>query len=224
MGGTMTTDKQLHQDVVAELTWEPRLYECAKDIGVGTSDGVVTLSGSVASYVEKLAAEHAAERVAGVKAVVNNLTVNIPISLAHSDAELAHRLVKALAWDIEVPDDGVKAAVANGWVTLEGEAEWQFQRDAAARVARNLSGVRGVTNNIKVAAKRVSPEVVSRGIKEALERRADRTASNIIVDTKDGVVTLTGSVPSFGERRAAEGAAWSAPGVTEVRDALAVVF
>ncbi|HEX8945492.1 MAG TPA: BON domain-containing protein [Gemmatimonadaceae bacterium] len=220
----MKTDMQLHQDVLAELTWDPQLYESGQDIGVGANDGVVTLAGSVASYAEKLAAEHAAERVGGVKAVVNNLVVNIPSSMAHSDAELAQRLVKALMWDIEVPNDTIKAAIANGWVTLEGEAEWQFQRDAAARVARNLTGVRGVTNNIKVIAKGVSSSVVSRGIKEALERRADRTAANIIVDAKDGVVTLTGSVPSFGERRAAEGAAWSAPGVTEVRDALAVVF
>ncbi|MGE5099962.1 MAG: BON domain-containing protein, partial [Deltaproteobacteria bacterium] len=126
----MKTDMQLHQDVLAELTWDPQLYESGQDIGVGANDGVVTLAGSVASYAEKLAAEHAAERVGGVKAVVNNLVVNIPSSMAHSDAELAQRLVKALMWDIEVPNDTIKAAIANGWVTLEGEAEWQFQRDA----------------------------------------------------------------------------------------------
>jgi len=218
----MKTDIQLHQDVLAELAWDPRLG--SNEIGVGIKDGVVTFTGSVPSYMQKLAAEHAAERVAGVKAVANELVVNPPGDLAPSDTELAHRIVDALAWDVEVPNDKITAAVSSGWVTLEGDVEWQYQRDAAARAARNLVGVCGVSNNIKVAAKRVSSETVSESIKQALERRADRTASRIVVDAKDGVVTLTGSVPSFGERRAAEGAAWSAPGVTEVRDALAVVF
>jgi osmotically-inducible protein OsmY len=218
----MKTDMQLHQDVLAELTWDPRLGE--NEIGVGVKDGVVTLAGSVPSYTEKLAAEHAAERVAGVRAVANDLMVSIPSSHAHSDTELAHQIVDALEWDIEVPDDTIIATVTNGWVTLDGEVDWPYQRDAAARVARNLTGIRGVSSNIKIAAKRVSADSVSEGIKEALERRADRTASHIIVDFKDGVVTLTGSVPSFSDRRAAEAAAWSAPGVTEVRDALAVVF
>ncbi|HMA22799.1 MAG: BON domain-containing protein [Gemmatimonas sp.] len=218
----MKTDMQLHKDVLAELTWDPQLNE--KEIGVAAKDGVVTLTGWVASYAEKLAAERATERVAGVKAVANDLTVKIPSNFARSDTELAHRIVDALVWDVEVPDEKITASVTNGWVTLEGEVEWQYQRDAAARAARNLAGVHGVYNNIHVMAKRVSSDEVSQSIKEALERRADRTASHIIVDTKDGVVTLTGSVPSYGDRRAAEGAAWSAPGVTEVRDALAVVF
>lgn len=218
----MKSDMQLHQDVLAELMWDPRLGE--NEIGVGVKDGIVTLAGSVGTYTAKLAAEHAAERVAGVKAVANDLVVNLPSSHVRTDTELAHQIVDALAWDIEVPNDAIVATITNGWVTLEGEAEWQYQRDAAARVARSLAGIRGVSNNIKVIAKHVSSDEVSQGIKEALERRADRTASHIVVEFKDGVVTLTGSVPSFGDRRAAEAAAWSAPGVTEVRDALAVVF
>lgn len=220
----MKNDIQLHQDVLAELHWDPRLYECVNDIGVATNDGVVTLGGSVSSYVEKLALERAAERVAGVKRVINEVTVSVPIRHARSDTELTQRITDALAWDVEVPRNAVTASVGDGWVTLDGQVEWQYQRDAAARVVRSLVGVRGVTNDIRVMAKPVSPEDVSRTIKEALERRADQTASRIIVDMAGGVVTLTGSVPSFGERRAAEGAAWSAPGVTEVRDALAVVF
>jgi len=180
----MKTDMQLHQDVLAELMWDPRLGDT--EIGVGAKDGVVTLAGTVASYAERLAAEHATERVAGVKGVANDLVVALPAQHERSDTELAHRIVSALQWDIEVPDDAIVATITNGWVTLEGEVEWPYQRDAAARVARGLSGIRGVNNNIKLARKSVSPDEVSQGIKD--------------------------------------GAAWSAPGVTEVRDALAVVL
>jgi osmotically-inducible protein OsmY len=218
----MKTDIQLHKDVLAELTWDPRVSE--KEIGIAAKDGVVTLTGTVPSFADKLASERAAERVVGVKAVANELTVKLSRTAVKSDTEIAHRVVDSLTWDIEVPHDKIKASVMNGLVTLEGQVEWQFQRDAAARAVRNITGVLGVNNIIKLAPKPVSTFEVSRGIKEALERRADRTADHIIVDAKDGVVTLTGSVPSFVDRRAAEGAAWSAPGVKEVRDALAVVF
>jgi osmotically-inducible protein OsmY len=218
----MNTDMQLHKDVLAELVWDARVGE--KEIGVAAKDGVVTLTGSVATYAEKVAAERAVERVAGVKAVANDLTVKIPNALTHSDTEIAHKVVDSLLWDVEVPDEKVTTSVANGLVTLGGEVEWQYQRDAAERAVWNLAGVRGVRNNIKVAPKRVSPFNVSQSIREALERRADRTAERISVEAKDGVVILKGTVPSFGDRRAAEGAAWSAPGVTEVRDELAVVF
>ena len=218
----MNTDMQLHKDVLAELVWDARIGE--KEIGVAAKDGVVTLTGSVATYAEKLAAERAVERVAGVKAVANDLTVKIPNSLTHSDTEIAHKVVDSLLWDVEVPDEKITTSVANGLVTLGGEVEWQYQRDAAERAVWNLAGVRGVRNNIKVTPQRVSPFNVSQSIRAALERRADRTADRISVEAKDGVVILKGTVPSFGDRRAAEGAAWSAPGVTEVRDELAVVF
>ena len=218
----MNTELQLHKDVIAELAWDARVAE--KEIGVAVLDGVVTLTGCVATYAEKLAAERAVERVAGVKAVANDLMVKLPSRFSHSDTEIAHKAADALLWDVEVPDDKVTVSVTNGWVTIGGDVEWQYQRDAAARAMRNLAGVRGVTNNVRVIPTVVSPNNVSRSIREALERRADRTADRITVDTKDGVVTLKGSVPSFGDRRAAEGAAWSAPGVLEVRDELAVVF
>ncbi len=218
----MKTDMELHKDVLSELAWDPRISE--KEIGVSAKDGVITLTGSVKSYPEKWAAERAVERVAGVKAVANDLTVDIPTAFTHSDTEIAHKVVDAFAWDIQVPDDTVKAAVSNGWLTLEGTVEWHYQRDAAARAVQFLAGVKGVTNNIKVVPTHVSALDVSRGIKQALERRADRTAEKISVQTLDGVVTLTGTVTSYGDRRAAEGAAWSAPGVKEVRDELAVVF
>lgn len=218
----MKTDIQLHKDVLAELTWDPRVNH--KEMGIAAKDGVVTLAGAVASYAEKWAAERAVERVAGVKVVANDLAVNVPSAFKRSDSDIAHKVVDAFAWDIQVPDNKIKTAVTNGWVTLEGDVDWKFQHDAAAEAVRNLAGVRGVTNNIKVTPRRVSPYDVSRSIKDALERRADRTAKHIIVQTRGSVVTLKGSVPSFGDRRAAEGAAWSAPGVTDVHDELAVAF
>ena len=218
----MKTDIELHHDVVAELTWDPSLNE--KEIGVAAKDGVVTLTGSVKSFAEKWAAERAVEAVGGVKVVANELTVEIPTELTHTDTEIAHKVVDALEWDIQVPEDKIKATVTNGWLTLEGDVEWNYQRDAAARAVRFLAGVKGVSNNIKVTPKEVSTFEVSRSIKEALERRADRTADRIDVQTHNGVVTLKGTVSSYGDRRAAEGAAWSAPGVKEVKDELAVVF
>ena len=218
----MKSDMQLHKDVLAELTWDPRVAH--KEIAVSAKDSVVTLTGSVPSFAEKSAAERAVERVAGVKVVANDLIVSVPTAFYHSDTEIAHKVVDAFEWDMEVPDDKIKTAVTNGWVTLEGEVEWKFQRDAAAKAVRNLAGVRGVTNNIKMIPRSVSPFDVSRSIKAALERRADRTAEHVTVQTQGSVVTLKGSVPTFGDRRAIEGAAWSAPGVTDVHDELAVAF
>jgi len=218
----MKSDMQLHKDVLAELTWDPRVAH--KEIAIAAKDGVVTLTGSVPSFAEKWAAERAVEKVAGVKVVANELTVSVPTPYFHSDTEIAHKVVDVFAWDIQVPDDKIKTVVTNGWVTLEGEVEWKFQRDAAAKAVRNLAGVRGVTNNITMMPKSASPLDVSRSIKDALERRADVTAEHITVQTRGSVVTLKGNVPTFADRRAIEGAAWSAPGVTDVHDELAVAF
>ena len=218
----MKIDIQLQSDVRAEIAWDPRVHD--KEIRVAAADGVVTLTGSVPSYADKVAAERAAERVLGVKAVANDLAVAVPVTYQRSDTDIAQAVVNALEWDVQVPDTKIKAAVTNGWITLEGGVEWRYQRDVAARAVRNLAGVRGVTNNITITAKRVVSDDVSKAIKQALERRADRTAERISVEMIGSVVTLTGSVPSFGDRRAAEGAAWSAPGVTDVNDELAVTI
>jgi VCBS repeat-containing protein len=217
----MKDNAQIQSDIRAELAWDPRVDE--RDIVVLVDDGVATLSGTVPSYADKWAAERAAERVSAVKAVANELAVAVPLRFQRTDTDIAQAVVNALAWDVQVPDSRIKAAVTNGWVTLEGDVDWRYQRDAAARAVRNLSGVRGVTNNITTTAKLVSSQDVSKSIKEALERRADRTAEHITVETLGSVVTLRGTVSSFGDRRAAEGAAWSAPGVTDVHDELAVV-
>jgi osmotically-inducible protein OsmY len=218
----MKIDIQLQSDVRAEMAWDPRVDD--KEIRVAAADGVVTLTGSVPSYADKVAAERAAERVLGVKAVANDLAVAVPVTYQRSDTDIAQAVVNALEWDVQVPDTKIKAAVTNGWITLEGGVEWRYQRDAAACAVRYLAGVRGVTNDITITAKRVVSDDVSKAIKQALERRADRTAEHISVEMIGSVVTLTGSVPSFGDRRAAEGAAWSAPGVTDVNDELAVTI
>jgi osmotically-inducible protein OsmY len=218
----MKIDIQLQSDVRAEIAWDPRVHD--KEIRVAAADGVVTLTGSVPSYADKVAAERAAERVLGVKAVANDLAVAVPVTYQRSDTDIAQAVVNALEWDVQVPDTKIKAAVTNGWITLEGGVEWRYQRDAAACAVRYLAGVRGVTNDITITAKRVVSDDVSKAIKQALERRADRTAEHISVEMIGSVVTLTGSVPSFGDRRAAEGAAWSAPGVTDVNDELAVTI
>jgi osmotically-inducible protein OsmY len=218
----MKIDIQLQSDVRAEIAWDPRVHD--KEIRVAAADGVVTLTGSVPSYADKVAAERAAERVLGVKAVANDLAVAVPVTHQRSDTDIAQAVVNALEWDVQVPDTKIKAAVTNGWITLEGGVEWRYQRDAAACAVRYLAGVRGVTNDITITAKRVVSDDVSKAIKQALERRADRTAERISVEMIGSVVTLTGSVPSFGDRRAAESAAWSAPGVTDVNDELAVTI
>ena len=218
----MKTDAQLHRDIVDELEWDPMIRE--KEIGVAVSDGVVTLSGSVASYAEKFAVERGIERIAGVKAVANELEVRLPSASFRTDTDIAHKVVEALQWDVLVPDQKILARVTDGWVTLEGEVEWDYQKQAALKAIRNLTGVRGVRNLIKVTPTFVSPFDVSQKIKDALRRRADREASRITVTAENNVVTLKGQVPTFADRRAVEGAAWSAPGVRDVRDEIDVAI
>ena len=215
----MRSDAELQKDIIDELRWEPRVSE--REIGVAVKGGVVSLTGAVPSYAEKYLAEMVVEGFAGVRAIANDLVVKLPSASVRTDTEIAHQVVNALQWDVKVPETKVKARVVDGWVTLEGEVAFLFQKDAAYHAVRNLTGVRGVTNVIKVLPV-TSPRDVSQSIKDALRRRADQDAAKIMVTTKDHVVTLSGSVSSFAERRAAESAAWSAPGVTEVRDHLVV--
>jgi len=216
----MKTDTELQNDVVAELKWEPRLRE--DEIGVAVKDGVVTLTGSVPDYAQRRIAARAAERVMGVRAVAQELTVKIPDGLHRTDTELAHQVVNALAWDVEIPPQKIKAKVENGWVTLDGEVDWQFQRNSAERAVRYLIGVKGVSNlvTLKVHA---SPYDVAQHIKQALHRSAEADASKVHVTAAGGRVTLTGTVRSWPERADVERAAWSATGVTAVDDRLAIV-
>jgi osmotically-inducible protein OsmY len=211
---------ELQKDVAAELKWEPRLRE--EEIGVTVRDGVVTLTGFVPDYSQRRVAAKAAERVAGVRAVAQDLVVKMPEAHQRSDTELAHQIVNALAWDIEVPNEKIKAKVDNGWVTLDGEVDWQYQRNAAERTVRYLTGIKGV-NNLIVIKPHASPYDVAQHIKAALHRSAEADARKIQVTASDGTVTLTGTVRSWPERTEVERAAWSANGVTAVDDRLAVV-
>lgn len=216
----MKTDTVLQRDVIEEIRWDPRIRN--KEIGVAARDGVVTLTGTVDSYAQRWAVEHAVEGVQGLRVVANELEVKLPDSLARSDADIAHQIVEAFRWDVQVPDQLITAQVSKGSVTLSGEVNWAYERDAAGAAVRNLAGVRAVNNRIVVKSP-VSTYDVSRKIKDALRRRADREAERIQVEAHGDVVTLTGTVGSYAERRAAEGVAWSAPGVREVKDELVVV-
>lgn len=215
----MTSDTQLQRDIIDELKWTPSVNEA--EIGVAVKDGVVTLTGNVDSWAQKYTAERVVERIIGVRAYADDLKVRLPASAERSDTDIAHAVADALEWNVEVPDT-VKAKVVDGWVTLEGTAEWQFEKKSAERSVRYLKGVRGVTNFIAVKPKTVSSYEVSQKIKDALRRSAEVDASHISVESANGKVTLKGTVRSQAERRDAEYAAWAAPGVTSVDDRLTV--
>lgn len=216
----MRTDKELQRDVIAELGWKPSLED--QEIGVAVKDGVVTLSGEVSNYAMKYDAEHAAEAIHGVRGVALDLTVKLPRSSFHSDTEIAHAAVDALKWDIQIPDDGIKVRVEDGRVSLEGDVEWQYQRQAADHAVRYLAGVKSVSNTIVVKPKKVSATDVSKKIRDAFKRSAEIDSSRVTVESLDGKIILKGKVRSWAERRDAENAAWSAPGVTKVDDRLVV--
>ncbi len=218
----MKTDSQLQRDVLDQLTWEPSIREA--EIGAAVKEGVVTLSGYVDTFAEKWATTRAVERLNGVKAVADNLEVKLPSSHVRSDTDIAHAAVRALEWDVQVPHDKIKMTVRDGWVTLEGDAEWQYQQIAAERTVRFLTGVIGVTNLIAVKPRHASSLDVSGKIHEALRRSAEFDAGRITVEAHDGSVTLKGTVRSYAERRDAERAAWGAPGVTTVDDRIAVTM
>ena len=214
------TDKDLKQNVQSALDWEPSLD--VTDIGLSIDQGAVTLRGKVGSYGEKIAAERAILRVYGVRAVANDLSVHLPAAFTRNDTEIAQAALQALNWNTTVPNGRVTLTVADGWVQVSGQLDWQYQKDAAARAVRDLMGVKGVTNHIVV-----KPHIPTMDVREKIEaaftRSAEVDARRIRVLATGSKVILTGNVHSWLERQEAERAAWAAPGVTLVEDRITVV-
>lgn len=214
----MKSDFQLRTDVADELSFDPSVSN--ENIAISAKDGVVTLSGFVPSYADKYAAEKATFRVAGVKAIADEVEVKLPGKSIRTDAEVAKAAADALTWHVQVPST-VHISVEDGIVILRGEVEWQYQRDAATAAVRWLTGVKGVKNRVKIH-NAVRPSDVQQRIEKALVRSAEDDAHKIVVTTHDGKVTLTGKVRSHAELEDAKWAAWAAPGVTSVENHLSV--
>jgi osmotically-inducible protein OsmY len=222
--GTATetrTDTQIQQDVLAELKWEPRV--APNEVGVSVKEGVVTLTGWVDTYVKRWAAEDAAHRVRGVKAVANDIEVRLSPGDERTDADIAAAAVKALAWDALVPTEKVHVTVSKGWVTLKGSVDWQYQRDEAERVVRRLTGVKGVTNLVTIT-QRPAPAEIKKKIEEALTRTAQSDAQKITVEVEGSKVILKGTVRSWAEREEAARQAWAAPGVISVDNRITISY
>jgi osmotically-inducible protein OsmY len=215
------TDEDSQRDVLEELRWDAGLQP--NEIAVVVKDGVVTLTGWVDSYLKRWAAERAAHRVRGVVAVTNDIEVRLPTAVERTDTDVAAAVTRALEWDAQVPIEKLDVTVSKGSVTLQGEVEWEYQRRAAERVVRNISGVRGVTNLVNVKPRvEPSPDELKRRIEAALVRSAETDAERITVEVQRGRVVLEGRVQSWAEHEEAEREAWSAPGVTTVENRVMV--
>ena len=215
----LRTNAEIQQDIVAELKWEPSVRD--DDIAVAVRDSVATLAGFVHSYADKRKAESVVSKVRGVKGIANELEVKLPSASTRTDPEIARAAVDALRWDTLVPDEQVQVKVEKGWLNLEGQVEWQYQKEAAERAVRHLTGLKGMSNLLRVRVRAIPSDVKLR-IKDTLKRWAQFDADRITVEMEGSKVVLRGMVRSYAEKRDAERAARNAPGVTEVDNQLAI--
>jgi osmotically-inducible protein OsmY len=213
------TDAEIQAEVLAELKWEPRVQ--STEIGVAVKDGVVTLAGWVDSYTKRWAAEEAAHRVRGVRAVANDVEVRLSTGGERTDAEIAAAAAHALEWDAFLVPESIDVTVSKGWVTLKGTVDWQYKKQEAERVVRHLAGVKGVTNLIEVKP-RAQPSEIKRQVEQALIRSAQMDAERITVEVEGSKVILKGTVRAWAERQEAERAAWKAPGVSMVDNRITI--
>ena len=214
------SDRTLKLAVEDELTWEPSID--AEHIGVTAENGVVTLTGHVGSYTEKIIAERAAKRVKGVRAIAQEIEIRFPNDKKTSDDQIAKRALDIIAWDSTIPKDRVQVKVQGGFVTLTGQVDWHYQRTDAEYAVRKLEGIKGLSNEIRVKP-RVQASDAKQRIESALKRNAEWEAGSIKVSVLDGRVTLDGKVKALYERDLAERTAWSAPGVISVEDHISIV-
>ncbi len=215
----MTEDESLRSQVVKELEWDPKVD--AARIGVAAKDGVVTLTGEVGSYAEKVAAEEATRRVGGVRGLAREIEVRLAHEPHRSDTDITERALRIIEWDVSLPKDRIAVETSHGWVTLRGEVDWHYQRAAAEDAVRKLSGVRGITNTLIIRPATKTGDVRSR-IEEAFRRHAALEAGHIVVETVGDRVVLNGRVETWHERELAEDAAWNASGVTAVENRIKI--
>ena len=215
----MKSDHEIELDVKDELQWDPNLD--AADVAVSVEKGVVTLAGFVKNYADKYEAESAAKRVAGVLGIANDIEVRIPSVDERPDPEIARDAVAAIKNQLPISSEHIKVIVKDGWVTLEGRVEWQYQRNTAETAVRRIKGVRSVSNLIQLKP-RAQPSEIKRKIQDAFKRSAEVDANRITVEANGGEVVLKGTVRSWVEREEAERVAWAAPGVTKVEDRIVV--
>ncbi len=215
----MNQDEQIRDDIQEEITFDPRVK--STDIGVTVKNGAVRLTGTVATFAERVAAENAAKRVKGVHAIAEDIEVKPAAGVRETDETIAERISSLLEWNLMTPDAAVQAEVRNGFVTLTGDVEWNFERETIKNQISHLAGVRGIDNRIELQP-RVSEKDVSKSIARALHRNADFERSHVKIDVNGGTVIITGDVQAYYEKELIEDAVWAAPGVTEVVDQLRV--